>query len=409
MRSRGWLTLALLAAAVGGCSKPKSFIVLTLHSADATPIPGVTAVVVTVTQGTSFSKQLTYSVGSGKAPLVLNQVNTNDLSVSFSGARSGPVDLSVKVFDASGCAVGSFDHLSVTIRQGEVVSANVPLTAQSCLTSDGGVGVDGGGDGGSGDAFPGCDPVMPICTVPGDTCQVDCTTQLGECTQGGTGGPGTPCKTNKDCAPGAQCFDYAGTGCAVKVCLRFCNDDNGCMSPTADGGAVAEAGAPDAAAQDAAAPDGGDAHGVEGGASSASGASSGPRSVCQGLVPCGQVITAYHTCTFACDPRQVAAAAGATRCPAGLSCLVVGDMDQVDCACAEGSRTGVDGADCAGGADCAPGYICNLMADNSGTNTKKCRAICRCDAKDMSCTATNECGNKTCSALKNDATFGVCL
>jgi hypothetical protein len=89
----------------------------------------------------------------------------------------------------------------------------------------------------------------------------------------------------------------------------------------------------------------------------------------------------------------------------GLSCVVVGSMDQVDCACPEASRTGHDGDNCTGGADCAPGFICNLMGA-----TEKCRAICRCDAKDTTCTAPNDCtGGKVCTALTNDTTFGACL
>jgi hypothetical protein len=80
-------------------------------------------------------------------------------------------------------------------------------------------------------------------------------------------------------------------------------------------------------------------------------------------------------------------------------------MDQVDCACAEKTRVGTDGADCPGSAMCAPGFICNMM-----TGAQKCRAICRCDAKDMTCMAPNGCAaGKTCAALTNDTTFGVCL
>jgi hypothetical protein len=378
------------------CSKPKSFIVLDLKTGTSTDqITGVTGVVVNVTQGTTFSKTLTYPTSS---PIVINEFNVNNLSVSFTGARSGPVMMSVQVTNAAGCTVGTADQFSVTIRNGDVVTVTVVLTPHLCVTSDGGV--DGAEEV---DAFPGCDPVSPnaIC-APGDTCQVNCMKGLGECTAGGAGGPGARCTTNADCAPGSQCFDYSGTGCAIKVCLRFCNDDNRCFAADAGaGGGGSDAGA--------GASDGGepqpDAGSGDGGSSSAPPTSTGTRSVCQGVVPCGGVITAYHTCTFGCDPRQAAAAAKQTGCPAGLSCLVVGSMDQVDCACAEASRKGVDGTDCMGGADCAPGYICNMMG-----NTKKCRAICRCDAKDMLCKALNECTNgRTCTALTNETTFGVCL
>jgi hypothetical protein len=374
------LLLVLAASVAGACSKPKSFIVLTLRSAAATDIVGVMEVDVTVTQAPSLSQFLKYPPKDGK-PFTINMVNTNDLSVSFTGGRSGPVDLSVAVKDASGCTIGFLGNISVSIREGDIASTAVALQAQpaDCQPT-----VDGGVDAG-GDVFPGCDPVTPaLACTSAQTCQVNCTTQKGECTAGGTGAPGSPCMMNSDCAPGSQCFDYAGTGCAVKVCLRFCNDDKAC-APAA------------VTVTDAGASDGG---GAEAGASSA-----GPGSVCQGLVPCGTALTAYHTCTFGCDPRAKAAAAGSSGCPAGLACLVVGDMDQVDCACAEATRTGVDGDDCATGAQCAPGFICNEM----GT-TKKCRAICGCNAKNMACTAPSDCpGGKTCAALKNDTTFGVCL
>jgi len=379
VRSRGWLGLSTLAAlaalAAGGCHKPKSFMVLNLLSADARQISGVNRVVVHVSQPSSLlDTTLTYPVKNG--PLVLNQTNRNDLSVSFTGGRSGPVSIDIDVYDDTiPCKVGTALGASVPIRQGDVVAADIHVDALSCTTSDGGV------DAPPGDAFPGCDPAEPgaVC-APTQTCQVNCMTSKGECTPGGTGGPGAPCAKNLDCAPGLQCFDYSGTGCGVKICLRFCNDDNACGSGGADAG---QSQGP-----------------ADGGA-----AASGPTSVCQGLVPCNGVNTAYHTCTFACDPTEVAATAGTTHCPTGLSCVVVGGMDQVDCACAAGSRQGKDGDACTGGADCAPGYICNSMAD-----TKKCRAICRCDAKNGACTAANECGGgKGCSALTNETTFGVCL
>jgi hypothetical protein len=387
VRSRAWPVVALAALALGGgaCGKAKSFIVLNLETTDATPISGVTEVDVTVSQPPMLPKMLTYTTS---APgLAFNATSTATLSVSFTGGRSGSVTLDVTAKDKTGCIVGSVQRFAVVIREGDTVAANVPLTPETCTPPDGGVDAVP-----ESDAFSGCDPATPVCP-PGDTCQVDCTKNAGECTPGGTGGPGAPCTTNMDCAPGSQCFDYSNTGCGVKICLRFCNGDDMCQAGHAD------AGAPDGGAADGGASDGG----ADAGASSS--ASSLPPSVCQGVVPCGSQPTPFHTCTFGCDPRQAAAAAGTTTCPAGLACIVVGSMDQVDCSCPEPTRKGVDGDDCMGGADCAPGYICNQMAD-----TKKCRAICRCNNKNMACTAPNECGGgKTCAALTNETTYGVCL
>jgi hypothetical protein len=179
--------LSCLASAVGACSKPKSFIVLTLRSSSTGQISGVTEVVVTVSQLPSFSKTLTYP---SQTPLVINGVNKNDLSVSFTGGHSGLVDLTVKVLDASGCVLGIRSDLGATILQGDTASVAVSLDPQgSCAApTDGGVGDAGGG----GAVFPGCDPVAPMCG-PDVTCQVNCTTKMGECTDGGAGGPGATC------------------------------------------------------------------------------------------------------------------------------------------------------------------------------------------------------------------------
>jgi hypothetical protein len=326
---------------------------------------------------------LTYPPKDG-TPLVISQTNTNDLSVSFSGARGGGVKIAVSVRNAVGCVLGTAQPFTTFIRQGAIANAVVYLQKQPGCSK-----VDAGADAQeeAGVIFPGCNPVPPTCAA-GQTCQVNCMTVSAQCTQGGTHTAGQPCDTNKDCAPGTQCFNYGAAGCntpkPVKICLRFCDSDDVC-APARDGGA-----------------DGGgaDAGGADGGAGVV-----GTRSLCQGPVNCDTVATGYHTCTFACDPRLAAATAGTTRCPTGLSCLVVGGMDQVDCACADSTRTKTEGMDCQSGAECAPGYICNIMAD-----TKKCRAVCRCDAVNGVCGSPNECaGGKTCTALQNETTFGVCL
>jgi hypothetical protein len=375
------LGIGLSGVLAGGCGKKKSFIHVYLRSSSSTvPIVGVTRVEVDVTQPPSQSAMLHYVAHADDTPFAINQdpKNTVDFSIGFTAGRSGVVSLDVAVYDASNCRVGGADGVSATIREGDYSSITIDLQPlHDCTQSDGGV------DAPEGDTFMGCDPVSPACGA-GQTCQVNCNTQAGECTAGGSGGQGTACSSNKDCAPGLQCFDYGGAGCVVtgtdagvKVCLHYCNDSSNCGS----GG------------------------GNDAGAGDAGESATGTRSVCEGVVPCGKIITAYHTCTFGCDPRQSAAAGGTSRCPTGLSCLVVGSMDQVDCACPEASRKGTDGVACTGGADCAPGFICNMMGGE-----KKCRGVCRCDANNMTCTAANECtGGKTCAALTNETTFGVCL
>jgi hypothetical protein len=377
--SAGVATLALMAGlmaliGLGACSAPKSFVVVTMRSAEATPIRDVKEVEVTVKQAPSFSVTLTYPPPSGMASITIDQNTKTDLSVDFTGARSGTVTMSIDVRNTAGCVVGHGSTTAV-IKRGGVATTGVDLFPTFNCTDGGAPGNDGGGV-----IFNGCDPVSPVCGG-GKTCQVNCDTHMGECISGGTGGHGSVCMKNNNCAPGTQCFDYAGAGCNVKLCLRFCNDDKQCQVATqpADGGADA------------------------GGAEVGGGAAVGTRSVCAGPVACGQVTTGYHTCTFGCDPRATAVAA--SGCPAGLACLIVGSMDQVDCACPETTRKGTDGATCVSSTDCAPGFICNMMS-----GAQRCRAVCRCDADGMKCNAPNDCADgKTCSALTNDTTFGVCL
>ncbi len=367
--SAALLSLVALSLATG-CAKPKSYFVLKLES--GTPIVDIRTVVVDVHQSDTLSKTLTYRADPA---IALDETHPSDLSVSFSGGQSGSVSFHVTVNDRYNCKVGeSSTDTTGIIKGGSVGEVIIALSAfGGCSTRDGGA-----PDGSTGDAFPGCDPVSPVCG-PGKTCQVNCTKSVAECTAGGSGAPGALCATNADCAAGSQCFDYSGTGCGVKLCLRFCNNDNGCATGPS----------PDAGTTDA-----------------GGGATVGTRSLCAGPVQCGGSNTSYHTCTFGCDPRETAASAGTAGCPKGLSCLVVADMDQVDCACADKNRVGLDNTPCTSSAQCAPGYICNQMS-----NAKVCRAICRCDATGMTCNAPNDCkaAGKSCAALTNDTTFGVCL
>lgn len=365
-RSAATGCLALAAAIVGssvglsaGCSSPVSYVVLTMQSSTPTPIDDVTDVEVRVMKGTALMKSLTYHHDAFRIDMVTNVT----LSVSFTESQVGTVDFVVTARNAAACIVGTGTTTGAVIKKGARSDAAVSLTAANdCSQADGGVG-DAGGDG----RFPGCDPVTPACNA-GQTCQVNCMLRLGQCVAGGTGAPGAPCQRNSDCMPGTQCFDYAATGCAVKVCLRFCDTAAQCPQP-GDGGV-------------------------------------GPGSMCAGEVQCNGAATAYHTCTFSCDPRQAAVTAGSTGCPSGLSCLALGSQDQVDCACPEATRTKQAGADCAGTSECAPGLICNMMGA-----TQKCRPVCRCDAQAGTCTAgAGDCATGTsCSPLTNNTKYGVCL
>jgi len=207
-----------------------------------------------------------------------------------------------------------------------------------------------------------------MCT-PTQTCQVNCTTQKTECTKGGAGAPGALCASNADCEPGTQCFDYSGLGCTgVKACLRFCSSNATCAA-VADGG-------------------------------------TGPGSFCEGRVACGGVDTSYHTCTFDCDPSSAAAG---TRggCPTGLTCVLFGAGDQVDCTCAAPTQTKTEGQPCTSGADCAPGLLCNAM-----TGTMVCRSICPCNAVGGACSISAQAcptSGTRCVPVTNNTRYGVCL
>jgi hypothetical protein len=376
MRSSRLLAGLVLAGIALGCSSPQSFIVLNLRVASndlATEIAGVTDVVVTVNKALappSSARTLSYDarkVDGGS--LTLTKTADNTLSVSFSGDENGTATFQVSVLDAQHCVIG-MGAGSQQIRKGGSIAVEVPLASMHDCSADGGAPVDGG----PGGTFPGCDPVIPgtrdagvtTCS-PVQTCQVNCGLRRNECIMGGTGAPGATCATNADCQPGSQCFDYTATGCGTKVCLRFCGSNAECVAVGAGGG--------------------------------------GPGSVCEGRVVCSTGDTAYHTCTFNCDPTATAAASRG-GCPGALACLMPASMDEVDCACPEPSRTKVNGETCTSAADCAPGFVC------SGTTAARvCRAVCRCN-KDASglCTTPNTCTTgMTCSPISTNTLFGICL
>jgi hypothetical protein len=388
--------LAVTGVALGaGCSQPESYIVLSLKS--AMPIDNVADIEVKVSTAVpasdggadagipAMARTLTYDAHGAS----INQNDEKTLSVGFSHGETGSILFVVDARNNLGCSIG---HGMVTqeIKKGGVVQATVSLVPGLNCT-----GVDGGApEVPEGSPLPGCDPVNPqnpaatsadggadgavdggvlVCTAT-QTCQVDCVPPnnappRNECVPGGTGAPGATCTTNADCMPGTQCFNYAGTGCNVKVCLRFCNGNADCAAFGAGGG--------------------------------------GPGSFCEGPVQCPTFLTAYHTCTFNCDPRAMAAGTGG-GCPTGLVCLMPAAMDQVDCACREPTRTKVEGQACTQAADCAPGLICNQMS-----GTKTCRPICRCNANASgTCTATtSDCptAGTTCHAVTNNTTYGICL
>jgi hypothetical protein len=362
-------------ALVGGCSGPESFVVVSMQSATTTaPIANITNIQVTVKKGTTLMRVLTYAAHG----MTIDQTPPAEtLSVGFSSDETGNIDFNIDALNSLGCIIGH-GTTAQEIKKGNTAFAPVASLAAGLSCDNVDAGAPEVPEGGT---LPGCDPVNPQSVDAGattcsatQTCQVDCVPPMNaaprnECIAGGTGGPGTVCATNADCMPGTQCFNYTNTGCAVKVCLRFCNGNADCAAFGASGG--------------------------------------GPGSFCEGPVRCSATfLTAYHTCTFNCDPRA-AAAATLGGCPAGLACVMPAAMDAVDCACPETTRTKREGDMCASASDCAPGLICNQM-----TGSKICRPICRCDANAGVCTAPpGDCptAGTTCHAVTNNTIYGICL
>jgi hypothetical protein len=384
-RAVGATALAIplsLALGTACSSSPQSFVVLDLEhdtmETAVTEIPNVTTVEVDVSGGTlqggmTPMKSLTYdaSILDGGSLTIHDPPVLGTLSVSFSGGERGSVVFTVRLKNAANCIIGRGTG-SAVLRPGGIVEIPLPLdSANECPAQDGGA--PDAGDGGV--TFPGCDPVdpsagTPMCTAT-QTCELNCASSRTQCTAGGTGQPGARCTTNMDCAPGTQCFDYSGLGAActgVKVCLRFCAGNATCAA-VGDGG-------------------------------------TGPGSFCEGRVACGGVDTSYHTCTFNCDPSASAAATHG-GCPTGLSCVLFGSADQVDCTCPAATQTKTEGQPCTSGADCAPGLLCNAMS-----GSMVCRPICRCNAVNGACSvSSNLCptAGTRCVPVTNNTDFGICL
>ena len=360
MRSeRVWLAAALLGG-LFGCSSPQSFVVLVLESsAPSSPIVGVAQITVVVSQGTVEMKTLTYPAGN-LSIISDADANIGTLSIGFSGTETGDVKFQVTALDARGCAIGTGTAI-VTIRKGGINEAIFPLNPGDRCPGDAGA-----PDLAPGSTFPGCDPASLLACPTPESCQIDCTNRSNICAVAGQSGPGGSCANNVGCAVGSQCFDYSTLGCtAAQLCLRLCSGDGDCAA-AGDGGV-------------------------------------GPGSFCRDPVACGGVTTAYHTCSFSCDPTAAAAVGSPahTGCPAGLACVIPSSMDHVDCSCPEATRTGKENAPCTSTSQCAPGFLCE----------QTCRAVCRCDAQSGVCTAPNDCptAGTTCTVVPNQTIYGVCL
>jgi hypothetical protein len=359
IRAAGLLAAAVLLATAGlGCSSAHSYIVLLLESSSA-PIANIAQVTVVVSQGTTEMETLTYPA-SNLAAIDNSDGNVDGqmgtLSVSFSGNQAGDIKFVVTALDARGCAIGTGDAL-ISIIKGATNEGIVFLMPEEKCTGDAGA-----PDRSPDSSFPGCDPNSLSCPAT-ESCQIDCQGSSNVCAVAGTNAAGGTCTRTTGCAAGSQCFDYGGLGCdGTQVCLPFCATDADCAAFGAGG--------------------------------------LGPGSFCRDPVACGGVTTAYHTCTFSCDPTAAAATAAHTGCPAGLACVIPSSMDHVDCSCPEATRTAKENTPCTSTTQCAPGLLCQ----------QTCRAVCRCDASNGVCTAPNDCptSGTTCTFVPNQTRYGVC-
>ena len=199
-------------------------VVLTLGSADDTPITGITNLVVTITE--DGSTRMVPIAHDPKVPIDGRGLVT--LSLSIPASASGMVIFVVDAQDAAGCKVAT-RLITVTLPPDPTVRADVSLLRLGdCPAADGGAPDAAGPD--AGGAFASCDPASPDCPDQ-MLCEVRCATRKAACTASGDAPHGSACASDADCAPGTQCIDYGASGCAVKLCRHFCAEDVNCPQP----------------------------------------------------------------------------------------------------------------------------------------------------------------------------------
>jgi hypothetical protein len=261
--------------------------------------------------------------------LTLDTSHPVTFSVQFDDSREGRTRFEVEPLDVAGATLG-YGKSDVEITKGKVFDVTIHVFVGATRPQQAG---DGGASDGGGELV--CDPYAPSAACGEDrTCGLLCNAgepAVGMCYLAGQGKPGDTCTSNSDCSPGSQCFALRAVGCAVKTCLRFCDQSDL---------ACAETGA-----------------------------------FCNVPIPCGSGST-FWACSRPCDPTG----SGTTGCAAGLACFVYGD-ETTDCACpglagagaACTQNHGCNGeAGCSG---CAAGLSC-VVPTSSTTGAGVCRPIC---------------------------------
>jgi len=277
--------------------------------------------------------------------LTLDTTHPVTFSVQFDDSRGGQTTFEIEALDVSGGSLG-YGQTEADIVKEKVFNVTVLVAVGAVRPIQGlDAGVEDAGDNLI------CDPYAPAAACgAGQTCGLLCNAgepAIGMCYAAGPGKPGDTCTRNSDCSPGSQCFALQAVGCAVKTCLRFCDDNDV---------ACAETGA-----------------------------------FCNVPIQCGST-PAFWACSRPCDPMG----SGTVGCAAGLACFVYGD-ETTDCACPGlagpgeactqnqgcGGEAGCSGckaglscvvptASTNGAGVCRP--ICNLAADTCASGTS-CRAF----------------------------------
>ena len=138
--------------------------VVTVQSAEDTPITGVVDFVVVVSNDDSTT-QLTYTVPADQSPLTITNASIVDpktgvagktFSVSFTIGHSGDATFQVTARDVARCTIGLGQNHQI-IARGGVANVTVTLTHASGPCENG----DAGADSANGVVFPGCDPAAP--------------------------------------------------------------------------------------------------------------------------------------------------------------------------------------------------------------------------------------------------------
>jgi hypothetical protein len=327
MRSLGVL-LGLLAL-VPACKDDSYAVLSVLTYADS--VAGVAQFRVHV--GNGADADTLYYPKQPSESLTLDTTHPVTFSVQFDDSRGGPTTFEVEALDLSGGTLG-YGKTKTDIAKGKVFNVTVLIAVGAIRPLQG---VDAGVDAGGGALA--CDPYAPSAACgAGQTCGLLCNAgepAIGMCYLAGPGKPGDACTSNSDCSPGSQCFALQAIGCAVKTCLRFCDQSDA---------ACAETGA-----------------------------------FCNVPIQCGNT-PAFWACSRPCDPTG----SGTVGCAANLACFVYDD-ETTDCACPGLAGSGeacTQNQGCSGATGCSgcrAGLSCVVPAAST-TGAGVCRPICKLSA-----------------------------